>query len=109
MLNVASPATLDKYAEGIRVIYATHRQWTVIMAADERLRREQRDNMAEKCLAEPPSGHDPASLRNSIIRESAYTIANSLAERQYFEVVAPQRLRATSAPDDEPINKRSWL
>lgn len=83
MLSVASPTTLDKYAEGIRRPYATHRQWTVSMAADDRLRREQWGVMAEKVHAEPPTANDPTTPWN-IIREPAYSLTTSLAEWWWF-------------------------
>lgn len=89
MLGVASPATLDRYAEGIRRLSSTRRRWTVIIAADERLRREQWDIMADKVRAEPPTRYDPATPWNASMQESAYSLSNSLAEWWYFEVVAP--------------------
>lgn len=106
MLGMASPATLDRYADGARRLYAAHRPWTVIMAADERLRREMWNSMAEKSLAEPPAGYDPSTPRNSILRESAYSPTNSLAERWYFEVVTPLKYHGRN-PQAAVVSKGS--
>ena len=90
MLGAATPASLDKYAMGIKRLWATHGRWSVIQTAEDKCRAEQWEVLAEKFSRNAPADFDDRAPWNSIIAASSYSPSGGpLADWWYYQVVAP--------------------
>ena len=90
MVGAATPASLDKYAMGIKRLWSTHGNWSVIQVSDDKCRSEQWDVLAEKFARKAPDGYNDQAPWNSVIAASAYSPSGGpLAEWWYYQVVAP--------------------
>ena len=85
-LRIASPAALDLYEAGIRVLSVSYSQaWGVILRADETMRTEQWELIQE----EWSESFTPQELWSSIIAASAYSDDGTMNHWWFTHVVSP--------------------
>ena len=108
MLGAANVAVLARYAEGIQYLARRHpNQWGVIMAADQKVRLEHWDILAEDAIIASPPGFDKAQPWVWVIRASTFGAKSELADWWRQQVTDPltfsSNRAAAAAADTEGV------
>ena len=81
MCNACSPATLDRYADGIRqLLLRRPTAWGLVCVADEPVRGERWARMLEDAKEDPHFDHEDPMPWNLIIRDSVFRIGEGLLQ-----------------------------